>query len=112
MAIKIGDACSMSDPEDETITLDDRQTLISVMDGAVVQDFGHFTANDKIEWTLQFRVKEWEKVLGYWANRELVEVVDLHGNETITARIVIKSYRKLDWFRDKAIKAKIELWRI
>ena len=112
MAVKIGAAYSMNDPENETITPDDRQTLIEVMDGAVVQDFGHYEEADKIEWSLQFRLSDWEIVKGYWASRELVEVTDIHGGRSVTARIVIKNYSYVDWFRDKAVKAKLELWRI
>ena len=110
--VKIGEAYSMNDPENETITPCDRQTLVEVMDGAVVQDFGRYEEADKIEWSLQFRLRDWEIVKGYWSSRKLVEVTDQRGGRSITARIVIKSYNYVEHFRNKAITAKIELWRI
>ena len=52
MAIRIGDAVSLSNPSSEQITPDDRQQLIETIGGVVVQDFGHIAAGDKISWEL------------------------------------------------------------
>ena len=110
MAVKIGDVYSMLDPEGENITLDDRQIRIETMNGVVVQDFGYHPEGDTIEWTLQFWEKDWQIIRQYATNRTFVEVRD--GDEMFFARIVIKSYEKIKWFRNLAVKTKVELWRV
>ena len=110
MAIKIGDAVSLNNPESETITPDDRQETLEIIDGVVVQDFGRVEAGDKISWTLHFLKPEWEKVKGYWNRRDYVVIEDAAG-ESFYARVVVKSYSRLARFENKAIEANIELWR-
>ena len=111
MAIKIGDAVSLSNPTTETITPDDRQETMEIIGGVVVQDFGRVEAGDKISWTIQFLTPEWEKLKRYWNNREYVVVEDV-GGEVFYARVVVKSYSRLARFEGKAIEANIELWRV
>ena len=111
MAIKIGEAVSLNNPENETITPDDRQQTMEIIGGVVVQDYGHVEAGDKISWTLQFRKAEWEKVKSYWNNREMILLEDAAG-EAFYARVVVKSYARLARFERQAVEANIELWRI
>ncbi len=111
MAIKIGEAVSLGNPTNETITPDDRQQTMEVIGGVVVQDYGHVEAGDRISWTLAFRTPEWEKVKRYWNGREMVLVEDAAG-EAFYARVVVKSYMRLARFEGKAIEANIELWRV
>ena len=111
MAIRIGEAVSLNNPESETVTPDDRQQMMEVIGGVVVQDYGHIEAGDKIAWTLQFRNSEWEKVRGYWNRREPVLVEDAAG-EAFYARIVVKSYSRIAGFERQAVEANIELWRV
>lgn len=111
MAIKIGNAVSLSNPENETVTPDDRQETLEVIGGVVVQDFGRVEAGDKISWTLQFLKPEWEKVKHYWNSREFVVVEDA-GGDVFQARVVVKSYSRLARFEGKAVEANIELWRV
>ena len=47
MAIRIGDVWSLSNPESETITPDDRQQTIEILGGVSVQDFGHIEAGER-----------------------------------------------------------------
>lgn len=110
MAIKIGDAASLSDPENEQITTDDRQQIIEVIGGNVVQDYGHIESGDKRSWSLTFSRANWEIVKGYWNKRTLVTVTD-QNKESFTARIVIKSYQRVKRFPGY-ITANIELWLI
>ncbi len=110
MAIRIGDAVSLSNPASETITPDDRQETVEVIGGVVVQDYGHVEAGDRIAWTLTFRTADWAKVKAYWNNRELVEIQDAAG-DVFLARVVVKSCSRLARFEGKAVSAEIELWR-
>ncbi len=110
MSVQIGAVRSMNDPDSETITPDDRQTLIAVVGGAVVQDYGYVQEGDKISWSLQFSPAAWEIVRGYWRNRTLVSITDAAG-ETLTAHIVIKSSSRVIRFA-KYIKCQLEIWRV
>ncbi len=110
MSVRIGEAKSMNDPESETIMPDDRQELIQVMGGVVVQDYGVVDSGLKISWTLNFLQPEWEKVVGYWKNRTLVTVTGT-GEKSFIARVIVKSYRRIDRFRN-AVTAQLELWLV
>ena len=109
--VKIGDAYSLSNPKNESITPDDRQETIEIIGGVVVQDFGRVEQGDKISWTLQFWKKDWDLIKQYWNNRELVEITDAAG-EVFFARVVVRSYSRIYKFENKAIEANIELWRL
>ena len=109
--VKIGNAYSLSNPKNETITPDDRQETIEIIGGVVVQDFGRVEQGDKILWTLQFWKKDWDLIKEYWNNRELVEITDAAG-EVFFARVVVRSYTRIYKFENKAIEANIELWRL
>ena len=108
--VTIGKAKSMNDPDGESITTNDRQTLIQTMGGNVVQDYGYHASDSKLTLSLQFDAANWALVCEYWQKRELVSIADTFGH-TITARIIIKSYSYVDRFRDY-IKANIEIWRV
>ena len=110
MAIKIGTVYSLSNPENETITPDDRQQTIEIMDGVSVQDYGHIAAGDKITWTLTFSPAAWMVVKDYWNTRQLVSITDA-GGETFTGRVVIKSYSRKARFESHVV-ANIEIWRV
>lgn len=108
--VKIGDAVSMSNPSSESITVDDRQSIVQTLGGNVVQDFGSFASGEKVSWQLQFDMTNWLKVKSYWTNRTLVTVADNAGN-TFTARILIKSYSYVDFFRNY-VTATLEFWML
>ncbi len=109
MAIRIGSVWSLSNPESETITPDDRQQTIEILGGVSVQDFGHIEAGDKVAWTLDFSPEAWETVKGYWDSRVIVEVKDA-GGVRFHGRVVVKSYRRKPRF-ESHITANIEIWR-
>lgn len=110
MAIKIGEVYSLSNPENETITPDDRQQTIEIIGAVSVQDFGHVEMGDKISWTLTFSPAAWQMILWYWNNRETVSITDA-GGETFTGRVVVKSYTRKVRF-ESHITANIEIWRV
>lgn len=110
MSVKIGDAVSMNEPQNETITPDDRQTLVQVVGGVVVQDMGYVADGEKISWELQFDSANWAKIKEYWATREMVTVDDNAGH-TFTARVIVQSYSYTSYFRDY-VNAKLEFWRV
>ncbi len=109
MAIRIGNVWSLSNPESETITPDDRQQTIEILGGVSVQDFGHIKEGDKVAWTLDFSPEAWETVMSYWDSRVIVDVKDA-GGMTFRGRVVVKSYRRKVRF-ESHITANIEIWR-
>ncbi len=110
MSVRIGQARSLNDPESETILPDDRQELIQVMGGVVVQDYGVVTEGTKATWQLDFTQSEWDKIVSYWTNRTMVTVSGA-GWSPFTARVIVKSYRRIDRFRT-CIKAQLEFWLV
>ena len=63
--LQINDISSLGKAESWQITPDDRQTRIDVIDGTVVQDFGHNTAGDKITVSTTLEVKILAKFINY-----------------------------------------------
>ena len=108
--VKIGDAMSMSNPERESITPDDRQTIVQTLSGNVVQDFGQFDNGEKVSMSLQFDADNWAKVMAYWKARTMVTITD-NVSHSFDARVLIKQYAYVDWFRDH-ITATLEFWRV
>ena len=109
MSVKIGDARSMNDPQGEKITTDDRQTMIEVYDGVVVQDWGRVQDGDRITWSLQFDAQAWAAVEGYWTNRTIVNITDA-TKQTFTARVLVRSWRRVSRFPD-CVTSEIDLCR-
>ena len=102
---------SLGNPSNETITPDDRQQMMEVIGGVVVQDFGHVAAGDKISWTLQFTATAWTTIKTWWNARNMVTVTDAAGNVHVV-RVVVKSYSYVPMFERKAVQAVIELWYV
>lgn len=109
--VRIGEVYSLASPSDLQITPDDRQTTLEIMNGIVVQDFGHVTDGDKMSFSIQVWRKDWDKLVQYWNDREFVEI-ELPSGDIFNARVVIKGYTYTYKFEDKAVDVKIELWRI
>ena len=63
--IHIGEVRTLS-VENWQIVPDDRQQLLEIVGGAVVQDFGHITEGDRISCTVVVSASDWEKIKGDW----------------------------------------------
>ena len=63
--LHIGDAVSFSAPESWRYAPDDRQQLIQVDGGNVVEDYGHIASGDKITVTAKFDRANFEKIYDY-----------------------------------------------
>lgn len=110
MAIRIGEAVSVRNPENFTVTPDDRQQLIQLVGGVMVQDNGRFPDGDKFGFTAVFDLANWALIEDYWANRTKVTFVDEHGIIRENCRIRVTSYSYVKRFNK--ISANIEVWRI
>ena len=111
MVVRIGDAVALNAPQ-ESIIPDDRQTVIQTIGGVVVQDYGHIQTGDRVQWNgVQMTQSEAEKVEAYWNSRGFVTCTNA-GLQTFSARVVVKSWRRLPRFEKKAVEMDIELWKI
>ncbi len=110
--IQIDGIRSLGKVEGFTYTPDDRQTQVEVMDGTVVQDFGHNGEGDKLTFSTTFKVKDFAKILTVWESRKMVTVVDAGGKVWNDCRVVIKTWQYVERFEQKAVLASFEIWRV
>ena len=108
--IHIGEVRTLS-IENWQIVPDDRQQLLEIVGGAVVQDFGHITEGDRISCTVVVTAADWEKIKAYWDSRTMVSVTDEGGNVLPSMRVVVKSYEYVAHF-PKVYKLSLEFWRV
>lgn len=108
--IHIGKVRTLSVENWQTIP-DDRQQLLEIVGGAVVQDFGHVTEGDRISCAVVVTARDWEKIKGYWDSRAMVSVTDEGGNILPSMRVVVKSYEYMAHF-PKVYKLSLEFWRV
>ena len=90
---------------------DDRQRMVEIVGGAVVQDFGHVAQGDRISCTATVLSADWEKIKRYWDSREKVDVTDEAGNVWHNMRVIVKAYAYVPHF-SKAYKITLEFWRV
>ena len=90
---------------------DDRQQLLEIVGGMVVQDFGHIPEGDRISCTVVVTARDWEKIKSYWDSRAMVSVTDEGGSVLPSMRVVVKSYEYMAHF-PKAYKISLEFWRV
>ena len=109
--LHIGDAVSYSSPESWRYTPDDRQQLIQVDEGNVVEDYGHIKSGDKITVTAKFDRENFSKIYDYWDHRILVNVVDETGRTWEDCRIKVISFGYMTMFPDMT-NVELEFWRI
>ena len=108
--IHIGEVRTLS-VENWQIVPDDRQQLLEIVGGAVVQDFGHIAEGDRISCSVTVADIDWEKIKGYWDSRAMVSVTDEGGSVLPSMRVVVKSYEYVARF-PKVYKLSLELWRM
>ena len=108
--IKIGEIRAL-EVENWQIVPDDRQQLVEIIGGVVVQDFGHIESGDKISCSANLTAAGWEIVKEYWDHRILVAVEDEAGNVFSDMRVVVKNYSYVQQF-PKYYKVTFEFWRV
>ena len=107
--IHIGEVRTLS-VENWQIVPDDRQQLLEIVGGVVVQDFGHISEGDRITCAGVVTAADWEKYKGYCDSRTMVSVTDEGGNILPSMRVVVKSYEYVAHF-PKVYKLSLEFCR-
>ena len=108
--IHIGEVRTLSVENWQTVP-DDRQQIIEIVGGVVVQDFGHISEGDRISCSVTVTAADWEKIKAYWDSRARVSVTDESGNILPSMRVVVKSYEYVAHF-PKVYKLSLEFWRV
>ena len=108
--IHIGEVRTLS-VENWQIGPEDRQQLLEIVGGAVVQDFGHIQEGDRISCLVTVIAADWEKIKSYWDSRSRVFVTDESGSILPSMRVVVKSYEYVAHF-PKVYKISLEFWRV
>ena len=108
--IQIGDVQTL-EVENWQVLPDDRQRMVEIVGGAVVQDFGHVAQGDRISCTVTVLASDWEKIKRYWDEREKVDVTDEAGNVWRNMRVTVKAYAYMPYF-SQVYKLTLEFWRV
>ncbi len=110
MHIRIGAVKTLT-VESWEITPDDRQQTVEIVNGLVVQDYGHVEAGDKIGCTVTVSAAGWNIVKRYWDSRQLVDIEDEAGVVHKNLRVIVKSWRYVSRFPDH-YNLTLEFWRL
>lgn len=110
--VKIGTIQSLGSVESYTVNVDDRQTKVNVLDGAVVQDMGYFDEGMSFSFSTTFLDADFAKILTIWKNRTRFVFTDPAGKEWQSCRLVLKTWQPVSRFEKMAYKISCEIWRV
>lgn len=111
MSIRIGSISSVGHAENFAIVPDDRQSLVKVIGGVVVEDYGVCADGEIFSLTANFSASDYLTLLNYWTNRTLVNVVFDDGRTVNNARIVIRGISYFDNIQNQYKKVQFEVWK-
>lgn len=111
IVINVGAAKSFKRPESWESTPDDRQQIIKIIGGVIVQDNGLLVDGEVIGCQVVFDAVNWALVKGYWYSRTMVEVIDHAGISLGQKRVVVKKYSYIDKFT-KFYTVTLEFWNV
>lgn len=110
--IYINDIPSFRAPESEEFIIDDRVEKIELINGNVVQDYGHIESGDSITLQCLFTAENYQRFKTLWLKRgNTVSYTDEAGNVHHNLRIVYRGMRRLPKFPTFFL-IKFELWRV
>lgn len=108
--IYINDIPSFRAPEKETLTVDDRQERIELINGVAVQDLGRVEAGDVFSVQCLFSTDNYARVQSLWLSRAKVTYTDESGTTWQNMRIIVKEMERQKKF-PTYILVTFELWR-
>lgn len=111
MKIKINDIESYRTPESCNINFDDRVEKIPLIQGNVVQDYGHVASGDTITVSALFSWDNAAAIAALWESRTLVNFTDESGAVWQNVRLVLRSYKYFPRFKDFVL-LDFEVWRV
>lgn len=111
MKIKINNIESYRSPESCTINVDDRIERVQLINGNAVQDYGHIASGDSFSLSCLFSKANFDAIKLLWEARTLVSFTDESGEVWTNCRIVIRSYRYEEKFKDYVF-VDFEVWRV
>lgn len=111
LKLQIGNAVCLRRPEDWSYAPDDRQEVHKIIDGVVVEDYGHVDEGDVISCTALLSYADYIKVYNYWVNRTKVTIIDHAGKRWDNMRVVIKKDSYVN-YHESYHKVEFEFWRV
>lgn len=111
MSIRIGSISSVGHAENFSIVPDDRQSLVKVIDGVAVEDYGVCSDGEIFSLTAIFSASDYSTLLNYWTNRTHVTVVFDDGRTVNNARIVIRGVSYFDNIQNQFKRVQMEVWK-
>jgi len=108
--IKIGNVVSIREPENFSITPDDRQELVKCLNGVFATDAGNYIEGDIFSFTAIFSPTSFATLKTYWQSRLRIDVIDQNGVALTQMRVIIKKYEYVK--KHNFWQVNIELWRV
>ena len=110
MQIQINDIKSYRSPDAYSVTYDDRQTRIELLNGNTVQDAGRFISGDTLSVTAVFRRVDFNAIVALWEARQIVNFTDEAGVLHQNVRLKLNSYKYETRFPDY-VTVTFEVWK-
>ena len=110
MEIKINDIKSYRSPDMYSVSFDDRQTRVELLNGNTVQDAGRFISGDTISITAVFKRADFNAIVALWEARQLVSFTDEAGIVHQNVRLKLNSYKYETRFPDY-VTVTFEVWK-
>lgn len=114
MAISIGTVTSIGKAKSWSVTPDDRQTMVPVIDSPynIVVDNGYHESGDVYTCSATFAVSDFVVLKGYWTGRTIVNVTTDSGETLASRRIVVRGWSYPNLFEKTYMDVSLELWAV
>ena len=121
MSVQIDTIKSIGKCENVSISPDDRQEIVQLVDGAIAIDGWNITGNDSrpidgdvVGFSATFTKDDADNIIRYWNKRQKKRVVLEDGTEIASARIIVRKISFTDAlaFRNKYTVLDLEIWRV
>lgn len=110
--IQIGNIKSVGHAENFNISPDDRQTLVQVVGGVTVEDYGVVDNGEVISLVATFSAADYAALVTVWKNRTLLTVTLDDGTVINNARIVLRNITYANTQMTGYKRVTMEVWRI
>lgn len=97
---------------DMEIVPDDRQEIVKVVGGVVVEDYGVVANGEITTLSCVFSATDYSTLLNYWSNRTRVTVTLDDGTVISNARIVIRRTQFANEVLNQYKKVYLEVWKV
>lgn len=108
--IYINDIPSLRDPESHSLIFDDRAEKIPIINGVVLQDYGHIPQGDSFGLECVFSEENYNRIAELWTNSQRVNYTDSNGIVHSDLKLYFRNVRRYPKFPNYVV-LNFELWR-